>query len=132
MKFLAPDTKSRIPDREYEAQCIKWEEGPRPFKKLYLNFKITEPGEYNGLMLFKPYNPPKDGKSWKQGSNFYKDWVWVNNWHPPSKNPRMSPRIFVNKIFKVRTRTTKPKRDGKEMPEQFWYSLVDSLVEVVA
>jgi hypothetical protein len=132
MEFLAPEPRPRIVDGFYEAQCVKYEYGQRPFPKLYLKFKITEPGEHVGRILFKPYNLPKKGKEWAHSSNFYMDWVWVNNFRQPSRNAKMSPRIFVNKIFKVRTRTTKPKRDGKEMPEQFWYSLVDSLVEVVA
>ena len=132
MKILAPEAWPRISDGLYEAQCVKYEYGQRPYSKLYLKFKITEPGEHIGRILFKPYNIPKNGKKWAQSSFYYKDWVMVNNWQPPSRNAKMSPKIFLNKIFKIRTRTTKPKRDGKEMPEQCWYSLVDVMVEVIA
>ena len=132
MEIRAPDLHPLIPDGVYEAQCVKYEYSRKPYSKVYLKFKITEPGKHNGLRLFKPYSvPPNSGKP-AQGSNYYKDWIMVNNWQPPSRNAKMSPKIFLNKIFKIRTRTAKPKRDGKEMPEQCWYSLVDVLVEVVA
>ena len=42
----------------------------------------------------------------------------------------MSSRLFKNKIFKVRTRTVKPNHGRKEMPKEFWYSVVDEIVEV--
>jgi len=56
----------------------------------------------------------------------------VNGWQQPSKNAKMSPRIFKNKIFKVKTRTVEPKHNGKKMPKKFWYSVVDEIIEVVA
>ena len=74
---------------------------------------------------------PKDNKI-HTGSKYYKTWVQVNGYQKPSRNAAMSPRIFKNKIFSVRTRTVKPKNGTKEMPKQFWYSVVDSIVEVLA
>ena len=57
----------------------------------------------------------------------------LGNWMRPSKNARMSPRLFKNKIFRVWTRTTIPKQpNGKLMPDTFKYSIVDSILEVVA
>ena len=75
------------------------------------------------------FNMPYDKKI-KSGSKYYKNWVMVNGWSKPSKNAKMSPRIFKNKIYEIRTRTTKPKHNGKEMPENFWYSVVDEILEV--
>jgi hypothetical protein len=60
------------------------------------------------------------------------NWVMVNSWNKPSRNAKMSPRIFKNKIYKIKTRTTKPKHNGKDMPENFWYSVVDEILEVIA
>ena len=44
----------------------------------------------------------------------------------------MSPRLFLNKIYRVKTRTVKPKHNEEEMPQSFWYSVVDKIIEVVA
>jgi hypothetical protein len=132
MEILAPEAWPRIPDGLYEAQCFKYEYSRKPYSKVYLKFKITQPGKHNGLRLFKPYNIPPDGGRPARGSNYFKDWSMVNNWQLPSRNTKMSPKIFVNKLFKIKTRTSKPMHNDKEMPEQFWYSLVDALVEVVA
>ena len=77
------------------------------------------------------FNMPYDKKI-KSGSKYYKNWVMVNGWNKPSRNAKMSPRIFKNKIYKIKTRTTMPKHNGKEMPENFWYSVVDEILEVIA
>ena len=31
----------------------------------------------------------------------------------------------------IKTRTTKPKRKHKEMPKEFWYSVVDEVIKVI-
>jgi hypothetical protein len=132
MEFLAPETWARIPDRVYEAKCIKQMPSPPPYKKIFLHFQIVTPGEHSGIILFKAYNASfKNEKIPTQGSNYYKDWVMVNNWMKPSRGTKMSPKIFLNKIYDVKTRTVRPKRERQEMPEQFWYSVVDSLVRVI-
>jgi hypothetical protein len=77
------------------------------------------------------FNMPYDRRI-KSGSKYYKTWCMVNDWQKPSRNAKMSPRLFLNKIYKVKTRTVKPPHNGKEMPEQFWYSVVDEIIEVLA
>lgn len=88
-------------------------------------------GEHEGKEIFMAFNMPYNGKV-KTGSKYYKTWCLVNNWQVPSRNAKMSPRLFLNKIFKVKTRTVKPKYNDNEMPEQFWYSVVDTIIEVLA
>ncbi|MHA1942744.1 MAG: hypothetical protein ACW97P_13665, partial [Candidatus Hodarchaeales archaeon] len=39
-------------------------------------------------------------KKIKTGSKYYKTWCMVNGWQKPSRGAKMSPRIFLNKIFK--------------------------------
>jgi len=56
----------------------------------------------------------------------------VNGWRKPSRNAKMSPRIFLNKICRIKNRTVKPLHNKKEMPEDFWYSVVDEIIEVIA
>ncbi|MFC1813062.1 hypothetical protein ACFL03_10250 [Thermodesulfobacteriota bacterium] len=63
----------------------------------------------------------------KTGSKYYKAWIMVNDWKMPSRNAEMSPRLFKNKMFKMKIRTVKPKSNGKPMPKDYWYSVVDEL-----
>jgi hypothetical protein len=99
-------------------------------RKLFLHFKIIE-GEYRGTKLFQAFNMRYD-LTVSSGSKYYKTWCMVNNWQKPTRNAKLSPRLFKNKIFRVRTRTVKPQHNGKPMPEEFWYSVVDEIVEVCA
>jgi hypothetical protein len=121
-----------IPNGTYEVQCIKYD---RKFvlgkaRKLFLHFIIIEPGEHFGKKIFMAFNIPYDTKI-RPGSKYYKTWVMVNGYRKPSRNATMSPRLFMNKVFKVKTRTAKPKHNDREMPEDFHYSVVDSIIEVV-
>ena len=56
----------------------------------------------------------------------------VNDWKQPTRNAKMSARLFMNKVFKVETCKAKPKDNGgKEMPEGQHYSKVKRIVEVI-
>jgi hypothetical protein len=127
------DYRPLIPNGIYEAQCIKYDEKfvLGKTRKVFLNFKVVEPGKHQGKIIFQAFNMPYNGRI-KTGSKFYKTWCMVNGWRQPSRNAKMSPRIFLNKICKVKTRTVKPPHNGKQMPEQYWYSVVDEIVEVLA
>ena len=82
-------------------------------------------------MIFLAFNMRYDVKI-KTGSKYYKTWCMVNKWTKPSRNAKMSPRLFINKIYNIKTRTVKPQHNGKDMPEDFWYSVVDEIIEVLA
>ena len=126
------DYKPLIPNGTYEAQCIKYDSKfvLRKTRKVFLTFKILNLGEHQGKQIFQAYNMPYDGRI-KTGTKYYKTWCMVNRWNKPSRNAKMSPRLFINKIYKIKTRTVKPLHDGKEMPENFRYSVVDAILEVV-
>jgi len=131
-EFICSDNyRPLIPNGTYEAQCInhdsKFVLGKT--RKVFLTFKILL-GEHQGKQIFQAYNMPYDGKI-KMGSKYYKTWCMVNGWNKPSRNAKMSPRLFINQIFKIKTRTTKPLHNGKEMPENFRYSVVDAILEVI-
>ena len=120
-----------IPEGNYEAQCINYDSAfIAKRRKTFLHFRILEPGPHSGKQIFMAFNMP-DEKKIRMGSKYYKTWCMVNGWKKPSKNAKMSPRIFKNKIYKIKTRPVKPKHHGKEMPEDFWYSVVDEIIEVV-
>ncbi len=124
--------KPLIPNGTYEAQCIKYDSKfcLGKARKLFLHFAILEHGEHNKKQIFMAFNMPYN-KRIRQGSKYFKTWCMVNDWRLPSRNAKMSPRLFLNKIYKVKTRTVKPNHNGKEMPREFWYSVVDKIVEVI-
>ncbi len=128
----ADDYKPLIPNATYTAQCIKYDSKfiLGKTRKVFLNFKILTFGDCEGKEIFMAFNMPYNGKI-KTGSKYYKTWVLVNNWRKPSRNAKMSPRMFLNKVYKIRTRTVKPRHNGQEMPRDFRYSVVDEIMEVV-
>jgi len=132
-EFVSDGYYKLVPDGKYEAQCFKHDSrfvfGKT--RKVFLHFKILELGEHFGKMIFQAYNMPYDRKI-KVGSKYYKTWCMVNEWRKPSRNAKMSPKLFLNRIYRIKTRTVKPKHDGKQMPENFWYSVVDKILEVSA
>jgi len=127
------DYKPLIPNGIYEVQCIKYDNKfvLGKTRKTFLNFKILDNNEHQGKKIFLAYNMPYNGRI-KTGSKYYKDWCMVNGWQKPSRNAKMSARLFLNKIYRVKTRTVKPKHNEEEMPQSFWYSVVDKIIEVVA
>jgi len=123
------DYRKLIPNSEYEAQCTGYDASfcLGKARKLFLTFKIVEPGKYHGIELFMAFNMPYEGRI-KTGSKYYKKWCQVNGYMKPSRNAKMKPKLFVNKIYRIKTRTVKP----EGMPECFHYSVVDDILEVVA
>lgn len=123
-----------IPDGSYMARCVDFNYGSFGGKtrKLLLIFEINDMlnPRYNGVRLFRAYNIPNDG-CLRPGHHYYKDWVKIRGGGPPSRNARMSEKMFLNQTFFVRTRTVKKGANGKDLPEDFWYSVVDCIEEVV-
>jgi hypothetical protein len=122
----------RIPDGTYEAQCINYDEKfvLGKSRKLFLNFKITGCGKHYGKEIFAAFNMRYDRRI-RTGSKYYKTWCMANGWKKPSRNAKMSPRLFINKVYKIKTRTVKPLYNGKPMPDDYFYSIVDEILEVI-
>lgn len=133
-EFICSDDRPLIPDGKYDAQCFAYDTKfcLGKTRKTFLNFVISEQGEHFEKEIFMAFNMPYDGKI-KTGSKYYKTWCMVNGWQKPSRNAKMSPRIFINKLYKIKTRTVKPPQpNGEEMPKDFWYSVVDTIIEIQA
>ena len=127
------DYKPLIPDGKYEVQCVGYDSQfcLGKARKTFLKFQIISDGEHRGKKLFMAFNMPYNGRI-KTGSKYYKTWCMVNGWQRPSRNTMMSPRLFKNKVYTIKTRTVKPEHNGAPMPEQFWYSIVDNILGVNA
>jgi hypothetical protein len=91
---------------------------------------LTE-GEHYGKKLFMAFNMPYNGRI-KTGSKYYKTWCMVNGWQRPSRNTKMSARIFKNKVYTIETRIVMPEHNSEPMPKQYWYSIVDKILKVNA
>lgn len=132
MEFIADENyRKLLPDGFYEAQCIKYDAGffQGKARKLFLIFKILTPGEHFGKDIFMAFNMRYDGKV-RAGSKYYKTWVMAYGWRKPSRNAKMSPRIFLNKVCGIKTRTVKPEHNRQKMPDAFWYSVVDYIISI--
>ena len=133
--FEADETRPLIPEGSYQVCCIRIEKGASHFRslKMFLRFKIVDPGQYFETELFMAMNliDTKTGKPFKKvprGSKYFEQWVIANNNIHPRRKDRMSSTIFKNGVFEAIVRTVKPKfPDGTEKPECFHYSVVDYL-----
>jgi hypothetical protein len=125
-KFTYAGDYPLIKNGTYEAQYFKPEDiFICKTRKRVLKFRVTM-GEYQGVVLPMFFNMPYNKKI-KQGSKYYKTWCMVNGWQKPTRNARLSPVIFKNKVYKIKTRTARPEYNGAPMLEKFWYSVVDSI-----
>jgi hypothetical protein len=124
--------RNLLPDGNYEVQHISHNDGfvMGRSRKLFVIFKILETGEHYDKTIMLIYNIPFDKRP-SPSSKYYKDWFFLNDYKKPSRNTKLSPNIFKNKRLLIKTRTSKPKRYGKEMPKDFWYSVVEEIVEVL-
>jgi len=133
--FVADEIHPLIPEGTYQVCCIRAEKGTSHFRslKMFLGFKIVDPGKYIGTELFMAMNliDMKSGKPFKKvprGSKYYKQWVIANKNILPYRGDRMSSAIFKNGVFEAVVRTVKPTfPDGTERPECFHYSVIDYL-----
>lgn len=130
-----PDELHRnlFPDGTYEVQYVSHNDGfvIGQNRKLFVIFKILSINEHYDKTIMLIYNMPLNNRP-SASSKYYKDWVFLNGYNKPSRNTKMSPKIFQNKRLLIKTRVVKPKRNKKEiMPENFWYSVVGQIEEVL-
>jgi hypothetical protein len=132
MDFICKDNpRPLIPEGIYEAVCISYDDGFcfGKCRKLFLTFKIITSGPHLGTELFMAFNMTYNGKI-AAGSKYYKTWCMANEWQKPTRNAKMSPRIFKNKSYDVKVKTVKPQHNGAAMPEPFYYSVIENILKV--
>lgn len=127
-QYYAVDNKYPLLDEgDYYGECIDiFERGYEDKKKLYLRFKLflDSGGEIVTETICMAFNIQREiGPR----SKYYKVWTMIHR-KEPSKNAQMSPRIFKNKFYKLRIRTSKKDKNGNLKPESDWYSIVDKIL----
>ncbi len=138
--FVASEPRPLIPEGIYKVRCIKIGKGVSQSNtfKMFLTFKIIDPGEYMGTELFMYINliDTKTGKPFEKvpiGSKYYKQWVIANKNILPCRGDRMSSLIFKKGVFEAVVKTVKSKNeDGTENPDSFNYSKIDCLKKKIA
>jgi hypothetical protein len=127
---LADKFPTKIPEGIYNAICYKTEtaKGFGGETKIYLKFRIFG-GEYCDTELYMVCNYPQ--RMAKPRLKYYGQWMMAARRHP-NKKEKLSPKIFLNRMFKVAVRDTRPKfPNGKFKPDFFKYSVVDTILEAL-
>ena len=129
--YAADDSYALIPDDEYFAECTEYkiQEYDGTKRKLYLRFQIFMDGDGGIETVYMPFNMPLNGRIGPR-SKYYKSWRMANG-KSPSRSAKLSPRVFKNKFYKIRTRTVNQYKDGKVRPEDKRYSVVDKILLVI-
>lgn len=119
-----------VPDKTYEAVVVRWERGEfYQRKKLYLWWRIVSIGPHEGKELFMAFNV---FRKITKSSKYYQAWVLANKGVRPKKNDRMSPKIFRDKVFSIKTRTVVSGRKQGELDQDDRYAVVDEILELCA
>jgi len=118
--------RPKIPDSKYIAKCINYSRKPVPClkwgtHKIFLTFEIIE-GPYQGEKTFMPFNVGNG--ELPLGCKYRKYWTLING-KEPSRNAKVSSRIFMNKIYRIKTRTVVQKIGNRPLPGG--YSIVDDI-----
>jgi hypothetical protein len=138
--FITGDYRPYVPEGKYEAICFDYSfwkyitpgQGNRPFihPKLTLLFRLIGRG-VEDVVLPMYFAMPYEGQPIPPGSKYYLTWTIANNGKRPSRNAKVSPRIFLNKAYMVKVKTKKPNNSGEEVPDSLSYSAVEAIVRVI-
>lgn len=125
--FIFAGNYAYVPDDAYEAVYTKWSKSEfYGNKKIYLWFQIIH-GQYQGTKIFMPFNLHK---SIRRGCKYYAAWVLANGGIKPKANNRLSPKVFENKVFSIKTRTVIKGRKQESLDSDEKYSVVDELIGI--
>lgn len=122
---------SRIPEGKYDAFCYATEKG-RSWgyrESIYVKFRLIG-GKYDETEIFMVCTFQE--RSEINHRHKYFQQFSIANGGPPEKGQKLSPKIFLNKSFRVLVRDTKRKFSNKEpMPSFMQYSVVDTILNEV-
>jgi hypothetical protein len=126
-----------IPPGRYQATLIYWE--TRVYltaPKVYLWFRLQEPGEHLGKEIYRPYSvkeligkPGRNGK-FRLGhrQDMYKTLCRVLD--HVSRPDRISLRELQRKVLLISVRTVVKDYKGRALPRASQYSVVDDVIDV--
>ena len=116
-----------IPEGEYEAIVKNYNFSEYyARKKLFLWFRLIN-NKYEETEIFMPFNM---SKNMRRGAKYYEAWILANRGIKPKKNDRMSPKIFSNKVFKIKVRTVVSGSKQNKLSREDQYSVVNEILDV--
>ncbi len=126
---IAEEFPAKIMDGEYDAMCYETETG-KSFggrRDIFIKFRIYE-GEYDGTVVIMVCTYPK-GKM-RLRFKYYQQWVLANG-GPPKKSQRLTRKVFLHRMFKIKVRTTKRNytNTNNPLPDNMQYSVVDTIIK---
>lgn len=131
-ELIVQEPYPRIPPGTYEVMCHDMNVKPCQggSKRVFLQFKIYE-GKYDGTELFMCC-PKPTGKLRERHKLHIQMSLALKR--RPNKGERLRKKIFTGKMYRVIVRDTKRKykETNKVMPDFMQYSVVDSILEVIA
>lgn len=124
------DIPPLVPEGTYEAIFLRAEKARIWDKrqKIFLHFRIIQPGEYFGRELFMVVTFPISGRL-SLSSKYLQQWTLAAG-QAPTRRDRLSTRVFRDKVFLAQVRTVVKDAQGHERPKSARYSVIDKLVEV--
>ena len=118
-----------VPEKTYQASATHYDRASfYQRRKLYLWFQIID-GPHRGKKIFMPFNLHT---KIRRGSKYYGAWLIANNGIKPKPNNRMSPKLFMSKVFKIKTRTVLSGRKKESLTDGDRYSVVEEILELCA
>jgi hypothetical protein len=132
----------RMPDGIYTVRCIdvelvKMRFGRQVSQKIVLHFEVTG-GAHDGARLRYFIPRPESKRGPAPSSKFVRAWT-IASGRPPARRERMSTRVFLDKAYRVATRTViegartqrsmADRKGGVPLADVVRYSVVDSLLE---
>lgn len=112
---------------KYEAQCtdVKIYRDPQFHRWMArLSFGIVPGGR--PVMMFLNLGTGEKPEAGRR-SNYFHAWTIAND-AVPKKRQRLSPNVFVGKIFEVEIGDVKKRHDGRDHPECAVYSVIKEIV----
>jgi hypothetical protein len=121
----------RIPEGDhYEVQFVRAEKHYQwDGWKLFMWVKVLTPGEWFGKDVYMACSLPPKGR-WSSSHKYWLAWVLAAG-RRPTRADRMSTKVFLNKIFRVRIRIVRKTAKGIRRTAEQEYSVVDELLELL-
>ena len=118
----------KIPEGEYTIGFLRAETGIlRGKRRVFLWFRIVDPGEHVGKELYLCCPVPENGK-FGMGSKLVEAWrIAKGQW--PTRRDRLSVNVFRGLYFRAAIKTVMKNQDGEERPVDQHYSKIDHLIE---
>jgi hypothetical protein len=132
------DERPRVPDGLYSA-VFTHHETALAFRnpKVFLHFRIVDPGEHFGKVLFRAYRvasligkPGRFGR-FKVRRRHELFLMLVRVLEIKARPDRLSPQALKNVVVRIKTRTVTTDFEQRELPQWLHYSVVADVLEAM-